>query len=63
MGNGISPFHRGEKEIQSRLGNRDKMERLGRKAIRDHLPQDHQEFFPSLPCIFLGNELRQAAGF
>ncbi len=49
-----SPFHRGEKEIQSRLGKRDKMERLGRKLIRDHLPQDHREFFPSLPFLILG---------
>ena len=47
MGNDTSPFHRGEKEIQSRLGIRDKMERLGRKVIRDHLPQDHREFFRS----------------
>ncbi len=49
-----SPFHRGEKEIQSRLGKRDQIERLGRKAIRDHLPQDHREFFPSLPFLILG---------
>ena len=49
-----SPFHRGEKEIQSRLGKQDEMERLGRKVIRDHLPQDHRDFFPSLPFLILG---------
>ena len=54
MGNGTSPFHRGEKEIQSRLGKRDEMERLGRKVIRDRLAQDHREFFPSLPFLILG---------
>ena len=54
MRNDTSPFHRGEKEIQSRLGKRDEMERLGRKVVRDHLPQEHREFFPSLPFLILG---------
>jgi len=54
MGNDTSPFHRGEIELQSRLGIRDKMERLGRRVIRDHLPQDHREFFPSLSMLMVG---------
>ena len=29
-----SPFHRGEKEIQSRLGIDEKAEKLGRRMIR-----------------------------
>lgn len=44
-----SPFHRGEQEIQSRLGIRDKLEQLGRRMIRDHMTEEHQAFFAQLP--------------
>ena len=40
-----SPFHRGEREIQSRLGIRDKIKRLGRRMIVDHMTEDDREFF------------------
>ena len=49
-----SPFHRGEKLIQSRLGIDGKMEELGRRVIRDHMPEQHQEFFSRLPLIVIG---------
>jgi len=49
-----SPFHRGEKEIQSRLGVREQMEAQGRRFIRDHLPAQHQEFYRGLPFILIG---------
>ena len=44
MSEARSPFHRGEKALQSRLGIREKIERAGAKMIRDHLPEDHREF-------------------
>ena len=50
-----SPFHRGEKELQSRLGMRDKMEQLGRRVIRDHMPDQHREFFSQLALVFVGS--------
>ncbi|MFT7686909.1 MAG: ferredoxin-NADP reductase [Candidatus Azotimanducaceae bacterium] len=50
-----SPFHKGEQEAQNRLGVRDKMERFGRQVIRDHMPQQHIEFYQSLPFIFAGH--------
>ena len=50
----VSPFHRGEREIQSRLGVREQMETQGRRVIRDHLPEQHQEFYRGLPFILLG---------
>ena len=50
-----SPFHRGEQEIQQRLGVRDKMERFGRQVIRDHMPEQHREFYSQLPFIFVGH--------
>ena len=49
-----SPFHRGEKEIQSRLGLADKMEELGGRMIRDHMPEEHQTFFSRLPLLIVG---------
>ena len=49
-----SPFHRGEQEIQSRLGIRDKIEQAGRRMIRDHMPEQHQEFFSQLPLLIIG---------
>ncbi len=39
MANESSPFHRGEKAIQSRLGVREKIEKKGRRLILDHVPE------------------------
>ncbi len=49
-----SPFHEGEREIQERLGIRDKMETFGRRIIRDHLPDQHREFYGALPFLVAG---------
>ncbi|MDJ0611872.1 MAG: MOSC domain-containing protein [Kiloniellales bacterium] len=49
-----SPFHRGEKEIQTRLGMADKMEDLGRRMIRREMPAEHQAFFSLLPLLIVG---------
>lgn len=49
-----SPFHRGEQEIQARLGVRDKLEELGRRVIRDHMPDQHAEFYATLPFLLVG---------
>ncbi|MCA9619367.1 MAG: pyridoxamine 5'-phosphate oxidase family protein [Myxococcales bacterium] len=45
-----SPFHRGEQAVQERLGLRD-VEIWARRAIRDHLPEAHREFFATLPFV------------
>mgnify|MGYP000318415878 CR=1 FL=1 len=50
-----SPFHIGEQKIQERFGIRDKMERFGRQVIRDHLPEQHQDFYSQLPFVFVGH--------
>ena len=49
-----SPFHRGELEIQARLGIADRMADLGRRMIRDHMPDEHQELFARLPLLIVG---------
>jgi len=50
-----SPFHKGEQAVQSRMGVREKMERFGRRVIRDHLPEQHQDFYQQLPFVFVGH--------
>lgn len=50
-----SPFHLGEQQIQQRLGVRDKLEAIGRKVIRDHMPDQHREFFATLPWVLVGS--------
>ena len=51
----LSPFHRGEREIQTRLGVRDKIEDIGRRFIRDHMPDEHRAFYSQLPFVLIGS--------
>ena len=50
-----SPFHSGEQWVQSKLGVREQMERFGRRVIRDHMPDQHREFYQQMPYIFIGH--------
>lgn len=50
-----SPFHRGEKKIQARLGVSEKMEQFGRQVIRDYMPEQHQQFFTQLPFVLVAH--------
>lgn len=49
-----SPFHAGEIAIQERLGVRDRIDRQGRRAIRDYLPKQHRQFYAQLPFLIAG---------
>ena len=49
-----SPFHEGELAIQSRLGIKDRMDKQGRRIIREYLPEQHQQFFAQLSYVILG---------
>ncbi len=49
-----SPFHQGERELQSRKGVREQAENIGQRFIRDHLPEQHQSFYAQLPLLFAG---------
>jgi predicted pyridoxine 5'-phosphate oxidase superfamily flavin-nucleotide-binding protein len=49
-----SPFHPGEHAIQEKLGARDKMETLGRRMIREFLPEQHQQFYAQLSYFLVG---------
>ncbi|BAZ08917.1 pyridoxamine 5'-phosphate oxidase-like FMN-binding protein [Calothrix sp. NIES-4071] len=43
------PFHAGERAIQARLGTQEQMDKLGRRVIREFLPEQHRQFFTRLP--------------
>jgi predicted pyridoxine 5'-phosphate oxidase superfamily flavin-nucleotide-binding protein len=50
-----SPFHPGEQQAQDRMGAREKIERVVYRRILDHMPDQHREFYASLPFVLLGS--------
>jgi uncharacterized protein len=50
-----SPFHRGEQAVQARVGSRERMAQVGRRAVRAAMPEQHREFFALLPFVVLGS--------
>lgn len=49
-----SPFHGGEQELQRHIGAAERMDAVGRRVIRDHMPEQHRDFFAQLPFILIG---------
>ena len=49
-----SPFHAGELAIQARMGMQDRMDKQGRRVIREYLTEQHREFFAQLPYVIVG---------
>ncbi|HBZ93280.1 MULTISPECIES: pyridoxamine 5'-phosphate oxidase family protein [unclassified Pseudomonas] len=49
-----SPWHAGERQLQEKVGVAERMEVLGQKVIRDHMPDQHREFFHQLPFMIAG---------
>lgn len=49
-----SPWHAGEKQLQQQVGVAERMEVLGQKVIRDHMPDQHRSFYQQLPFIVAG---------
>jgi predicted pyridoxine 5'-phosphate oxidase superfamily flavin-nucleotide-binding protein len=49
-----SPFHAGEQALQTRAGVRDRMAQIGRKVIRDFMPDQHRALFAELPFLAVG---------
>lgn len=50
-----SPFHEGELEAQERAGVRERMEGIGRRVVRDYMPDQHRAFFEKLATLFVGH--------
>jgi len=46
-------WHGGELQMQRGLGVADKMADVGRRVIRDHMPDQHRAFFAQLPFVVL----------
>lgn len=49
-----SPFHAGELHLQQQVGAAEKMDAIGRRVIRDHMPDQHRDFFAQLPFLLIG---------
>lgn len=52
----LSPWHEGERAVQERLGVRTLMDSIGPRLIRNHLPQQHQQFFAQLNMLLMAVE-------
>lgn len=48
-----SPFHAGELDAQRRVGVADTADQRGQRSIRDHMPDQHRQFFAQLPFMLL----------
>ncbi|MEN4922319.1 pyridoxamine 5'-phosphate oxidase family protein [Achromobacter spanius] len=49
-----SPWHAGELALQEHAGVAARMDLVGRKVIRDYMPEQHREFFAQLPFLVAG---------
>lgn len=54
MDDADSPFHEGERTLQARVGARERVEAVGQRTIRDHMPDEHRELFEKLPMLLVG---------
>ncbi|MGZ5781220.1 MAG: flavin-nucleotide-binding protein, partial [Burkholderiaceae bacterium] len=50
-----TPFHAGERAVHQRLGIAEKLDERGRQVIRDHMPDQHRDFFAQLPFLIVGS--------
>jgi ferredoxin-NADP reductase/predicted pyridoxine 5'-phosphate oxidase superfamily flavin-nucleotide-binding protein len=51
----LSTWHEGEKFIQEKVGVAERMEIVGRRVVRDYMPDQHRDFYAQLPFIVLGS--------
>lgn len=49
------PWHEGELALQERAGSRARMAEIGPRVVRDHMPDQHREFFALLPFLLAGS--------
>ena len=50
-----APWHAGEIALQATLGVAERMDEIGRKVIRDYMPDQHRDFFAQLPFAVFGS--------
>jgi hypothetical protein len=51
----MGAFHEGEQAVQVLAGVRERFAATGAPFIRDHMPEQHREFFPLLPFLLVGS--------
>ena len=51
----LPAWHEGERFIQAKLGVAERMEIVGRRVVRDFMPDQHRDFYAQLPFIVLGS--------
>ncbi|MGF6336395.1 ferredoxin-NADP reductase/predicted pyridoxine 5'-phosphate oxidase superfamily flavin-nucleotide-binding protein [Bradyrhizobium sp. i1.8.4] len=51
----LATWHAGERAIQQKAGVAEKMEAVGRRAVRDFMPDQHRDFFAQIPFIVVGS--------
>lgn len=49
-----SPWHAGELAIQRHAGVAERMDDVGRRVVRDYMPDQHRAFFDQLPFMVIG---------
>lgn len=49
-----SPWHAGEKMLQHTFNAAERMEELGRRVIRDYMPDQHRAFYQQVPFMVVG---------
>jgi hypothetical protein len=50
----LSPWHEGERAMQRSAGSAEKLTTRGHLLLRDHLIDQHRQFYPQLPFIVAG---------
>lgn len=51
----MDAFHVGEQAMQARAGVQAQMAQIGPRVLRDHMPEQHREFFGLLPFVLVGS--------
>jgi ferredoxin-NADP reductase/predicted pyridoxine 5'-phosphate oxidase superfamily flavin-nucleotide-binding protein len=49
-----SPWHSGEQALQAKVGVAERMATLGKRVIRDYMPDQHRDFYEQLPYLIIG---------
>jgi predicted pyridoxine 5'-phosphate oxidase superfamily flavin-nucleotide-binding protein len=49
-----TPWHAGEVALQERAGSAGRLAAAGPRVLRDHMPDQHREFFAELPLLLAG---------
>lgn len=50
-----SPWHDGERALQARTGTVEKLALIGQQKIRNHMPDQHREFYAQLPFLLVAS--------